>query len=44
MPCFQGDPQYNHVMRKGLRMGTDFEVVSKDQWCLLKKYFGPAET
>ena len=20
-------------------MGTDFEVISKDQWCLLVKYF-----
>lgn len=28
-------------------MGTDFEVLSKDQWCLLVRYFsertGPSE-
>ena len=45
-----GGAQFNHVMRGGdsnadadggesLMMGTDFEVVSKDQWFLLVKYF-----
>jgi len=37
--CGSGDVQFNHVMRDGLQMGTDFEVLSKDQWCLLAKYF-----
>ena len=45
-----GGAQFNHVMRGGdsnagadggesLMMGTDFEVLSKDQWFLLVKYF-----
>ena len=40
LACSLGDLQFNHVMRDGLQMGVDFEVISKDQWCLLAKYFG----
>ena len=39
LPCGQGDPQFNLVMRENLAMGVDFEVISKDQWFLLTKYF-----
>ena len=39
LACSAGDAQYNHVMRDGLQMGNDFEVISKDQWCLLVKHF-----
>ena len=37
--CRQGEAQFNHVMRQGMMMGSDFEVISRDQWCLLVKYF-----
>lgn len=37
--CQQGDSQFNQVMRSNLHMGVDFEVISKDQWCLLSNYF-----
>ena len=39
LTCKQSDAQFNCLMHEGLRMGIDFEVISKDQWCLLTKYF-----
>ena len=47
LACSAGDAQFNHMMRNNdceqeggsLMMGRDFEVISKDQWCLLVKYF-----
>ena len=39
LPCNQGDSQFNQMMRENLQMGVDFEVISKDQWCLLVKFF-----
>ena len=39
LPCQQGDCQFNQVMRENLHMGVDFEVISRDQWCLLVKHF-----
>ena len=39
LTCNQSDAQFNCLMHEGLRMGVDFEVISKDQWCLLMKYF-----
>ena len=47
LACSVSDAQFNHVMRDdsqsifgSLMMGTDFEVISKDQWCLLVRHFG----
>ena len=33
------DPQFNQMMREGLLMVKDFEVISRDQWKLLVRYF-----
>ena len=42
--CHGGDCQFNHVMKDGLFMGEDFEVLSKGQWKLLVRYFGEKRT
>ena len=38
--CSSEEAHFNHVMRDGVQIGGDFEVLSRDQWCLLGKFFG----
>lgn len=39
MICNDYENQFNHVMRDGLSLGSDFEVVSKKMWQILTNCF-----
>ena len=37
--CNDTENQFNHVMKDGLTLGSDFEVISKRMWQILTKCF-----
>jgi len=41
--CNNPENQFNHVMRDGLKIGEDFEMISKDQWRILSNCFSNGE-